>query len=220
MPVVITGSIATDHLMTFSGKFSEQLLADQLAHVSLSFLVDSLQIRRGGVGGNIAFALGVLGRRPVLAAAAGDDFADYREWLESHGVDCSAVHISNALHTARFVCTTDSEMAQLASFYPGAMGEASTISLAALVERIGRPEVVLIGSDGRPAEPELLARGDDSADLHLVDLLPLGSHAVQSTVHVLGTTGSAVHTALWTREGTRNELGEWLLRHLQVTLES
>ena len=82
------------------------------------------------------------------------------------------------------------------------------------------PEVVLIGSDGRPAEPELLARGDDSADLHLVDLLPLGSHAVQSTVHVLGTTGSAVHTALWTREGTRNELGEWLLRHLQVTLES
>ena len=147
MPVVITGSIATDHLMTFSGKFSEQLLADQLAHVSLSFLVDSLQIRRGGVGGNIAFALGVLGRRPVLAAAAGDDFADYREWLESHGVDCSAVHISNALHTARFVCTTDSEMAQLASFYPGAMGEASTISLAALVERIGRPEVVLIGAN-------------------------------------------------------------------------
>ena len=132
MSVVITGSIATDHLMTFSGRFSEQLLPDQLAHVSLSFLVDSLQIRRGGVGGNIAFALGVLGRQPHLVGAAGEDFAEYRGWLERHGVDCSAVHISSALHTARFVCTTDSEMAQLASFYPGAMGEAATISLARL----------------------------------------------------------------------------------------
>lgn len=147
MPVVITGSIATDHLMTFSGRFSEQLLPDQLAHVSLSFLVDSLQIRRGGVGGNIAFALGVLGRRPHLVGAAGEDFADYRSWLEEHGVDCSAVHISRSLHTARFVCTTDADTAQLASFYPGAMGEAATISLSALVERIGRPEIVLVGAN-------------------------------------------------------------------------
>nr|WP_313314653.1 carbohydrate kinase family protein [Dietzia maris] len=147
MPVVITGSIAADHLMTFSGRFSEQLLPDQLAHVSLSFLVDSLQIRRGGVGGNIAFALGVLGRRPHLVGAAGEDFAEYRDWLERHGVDCSAVHISSALHTARFVCTTDSEMAQLASFYPGAMGEAATISLARLADRIGRPDIVLIGAN-------------------------------------------------------------------------
>ena len=147
MSVVITGSIATDHLMTFSGRFSEQLLPDQLAHVSLSFLVDSLQIRRGGVGGNIAFALGVLGRRPLLVGAAGEDFADYRRWLEDHGVDCSAVHISRSLHTARFVCTTDEDMAQLASFYPGAMGEAATISLGELVERTGRPEVVLIGAN-------------------------------------------------------------------------
>lgn len=147
MPVVITGSIATDHLMTFSGRFSEQLLPDQLAHVSLSFLVDSLQIRRGGVGGNIAFALGVLGRSPHLVGAAGEDFAEYRDWLERHGVDCSAVHISSAMHTARFVCTTDADMAQLASFYPGAMGEAATISLARLVERIGRPEIVLIGAN-------------------------------------------------------------------------
>lgn len=147
MPVVITGSIATDHLMTFSGRFSEQLLPDQLAHVSLSFLVDSLQIRRGGVGGNIAFALGVLGRSPHLVGAAGEDFADYQAWLEQHGVDCSAVHISNAMHTARFVCTTDDDMAQLASFYPGAMGEAATISLAKLVERIGRPQLVLVGAN-------------------------------------------------------------------------
>ena len=104
-------------------------------------------VRRGGVGGNIAFALGVLGRRPLLVGAAGEDFADYRRWLEDHGVDCSAVHISRSLHTARFVCTTDEDMAQLASFYPGAMGEAATISLGELVERTGRPEVVLIGAN-------------------------------------------------------------------------
>ena len=79
---------------------------------------------------------------------------------------------------------------------------------------------MLIDSDGRPADPASLSRGDDSADLHLVDLLALSGHAVQATIHVLGSAGSAVHTALWMREDSRNELGEWLLRHLQVTLES
>lgn len=147
MPVVITGSIATDHLMSFSGRFSDALLPDQLQHVSLSFLVDSLQIRRGGVGGNIAFALGVLGRSPYLVGAAGEDFADYQQWLERHGVDCSAVRISQSLHTARFVCTTDSDTAQLASFYPGAMAEAASIRLADLTERIGTPELVLVGAN-------------------------------------------------------------------------
>ena len=82
------------------------------------------------------------------------------------------------------------------------------------------PEAVLIDSDGRPADPASLSRGDDSADLHLVDLLTLSGRAIQSTIHVLGSTGSAVHTALWLREDSRSELGEWLLRHLQVTLES
>lgn len=79
---------------------------------------------------------------------------------------------------------------------------------------------MLIDSDGRPGDPASLSRGDDSADLHLVDLLALSGRAVQTTIHVLGSTGSAVHTALWTREDSRSELGQWLLRHLQVTLES
>ncbi|MDT7630382.1 MAG: adenosine kinase, partial [Pseudonocardiales bacterium] len=91
MPVgttAITGSIATDHLMHFPGRFAEQLLAEQLDRVSLSFLVDDLVIRRGGVGANIAFGMGVLGQRPVLVGAVGADFAEYRDWLERHGVDC------------------------------------------------------------------------------------------------------------------------------------
>ena len=121
MSVVISGSIATDHLMTYPGKFSEQFLPDQLDKISMSFLVSVLEIRRGGVGANIAFAMGVLGQNPHLLGAAGQDFDEYDQWLTGHGVDTSLVRIEESLHTARFVCTTDTEQAQLASFYPGAM---------------------------------------------------------------------------------------------------
>jgi len=86
--IAITGSIATDHLMRFPGKFTDSLVADKLDHVSLSFLVDDLQIRRGGVGANVAFAMGKMGLRPILVGAVGKDFAEYRSWLERHNVDC------------------------------------------------------------------------------------------------------------------------------------
>jgi adenosine kinase len=128
--VIVAGSIATDHLMSFPGRFSEQLLADQLHKVSLSFLVDDLVVRRGGVAANIAFGMGQLGGAPVLMGAVGADFDDYRAWLERHGVNCSFVHISEVHHTARFVCTTDQDMCQIASFYAGAMSEARNIELA------------------------------------------------------------------------------------------
>ncbi len=147
MTIAVTGSIATDHLMRFPGRFSEQLLADHLQKVSLSFLVDDLVIHRGGVAGNMAYAIGVLGGNPTLVGAAGTDFADYREWLESAGVDCSNVLISQTAYTARFVCTSDEDMAQIASFYPGAMSEARDISLADVVSRTGTPELVIVGAN-------------------------------------------------------------------------
>src|ERR1700745_1873523 len=100
--IAVTGSIATDNLMRFPGRFSEQLLADHLQKVSLSFLVDDLVIHRGGVAGNTVLAVGVLGGDVALVGAAGDDFADYREWLQSHGVNCDNVLISESAHTARF----------------------------------------------------------------------------------------------------------------------
>ncbi|WP_026303740.1 carbohydrate kinase family protein [Jongsikchunia kroppenstedtii] len=153
MTIAICGSIATDHLMKFPGKFSEQLVAEQLDHISLSFLVEDLVIRRGGVGGNIAFAMGVLGGSPMLVGAVGADFGEYRAWLESHGVDCAGVRVSETQQTARFMCTTDDEMAQLASFYAGAMTEAREISLADLAAEHGRPELVLVGAD----DPEAMA---------------------------------------------------------------
>lgn len=147
MTIVVTGSIATDHLMRFPGRFSEQLLADHLQKVSLSFLVDDLVVHRGGVAGNMAYAIGVLGGDVALVGAAGDDFADYRRWLEDHGVNCASVWVSKTSHTARFVCTTDVDMAQIASFYPGAMSEAREISLAKVVDSVGAPELVIVGAN-------------------------------------------------------------------------
>jgi adenosine kinase len=147
MSLLIAGSIATDHLMTFQGKFADSLVVEQLDKLSVSFLVEDLEIRRGGVAPNICFGLGRLGLSPTLVGAAGEDFGDYRSWLERHGVDCASVHISESKHTARFVCTTDTTMAQFASFYPGAMSEARLIELAPIVARVGEPEFVLIGAD-------------------------------------------------------------------------
>ncbi len=146
VPVLVSGSIATDHLMHFPGRFSEQLLADQLHKVSLSFLVDDLVVRRGGVAANIAFGMAQLGGAPVLLGAVGTDFDDYRSWLTRHGVDCGSVHVSSTTHTARFVCTTDEEMCQIASFYAGAMSEARLIELAPAVTRTGA-ELVVISAD-------------------------------------------------------------------------
>src|ERR1700760_1224087 len=147
MKIAVTGSIASDHLMHFPGKFADQLIADQLHKVSLSFLVDDLVVRRGGVAPNISFGLSKLGLRPILVGAVGTDFADYRSWLERHGVDCGSVHVSETAHTARFVCTTDDDLNQIASFYAGAMAEARNIELAPVAARAGGLELVLISAN-------------------------------------------------------------------------
>jgi adenosine kinase len=145
--IAVTGSIATDNLMRFPGKFSEQLLADHLHKVSLSFLVDDLVIHRGGVAGNMAYAMGILGGSPLLVGAVGSDFDEYRSHLTSHGVDCSHVYVSDSAYTARFVCTTDEDMAQIASFYPGAMSEARNIKLADVASAAGAPDLVIVGAN-------------------------------------------------------------------------
>jgi adenosine kinase len=145
--ILITGSIATDHLMTFPGRFSDSLVADKIDKVSLSFLVEELEIRRGGVAPNIAFGMGCLGLSPVLVGSVGPDFADYESWLQRHGVDTRGVHVSDSAHTARFVCTTDVEQNQIASFYPGAMSEARNIELKPIVDSLDSADVVLIGAN-------------------------------------------------------------------------
>ncbi|WP_045879048.1 carbohydrate kinase family protein [Pseudofrankia sp. DC12] len=157
MRIAVTGSIATDHLMRFPGRFADQLIAEQLERVSLSFLVDELVIRRGGVAANISFGLGRLGLHPVLVGAVGEDFADYRSWLDRHGVDTASVRVSDLAHTARFVCTTDDDLCQIASFYPGAMSEARHIELAPVADRFGGIDLVIIS----PNDPEAMARHTD-----------------------------------------------------------
>lgn len=154
MSLLVTGSIATDHLMSFGGKFSDSLVVDQLDKLSVSFLVDDLEVRRGGCAANICFGLGSLGLRPILVGAVGEDFADYRSWLERNNVDCDSVHVSDTKHTARFVCTNDSTMAQFASFYPGAMSEAREIELHPVEQRVGGVDYVLVG----PNDPDAMLR--------------------------------------------------------------
>ncbi|MBO0804005.1 MAG: carbohydrate kinase family protein [Nocardiopsaceae bacterium] len=149
MRIAVTGSIATDHIMTFSGKFADTLIAEKLDKLSVSFLVGDLQVRRGGVAGNIAFGLGCLGLNPLLVGSVGPDFAEYREWLDSHGVDTSGVRTSATRHTARFTATNDTEGSQIASFYPGAMSEDSEIDIVALARTHGI-DLVVIGA-GDPA---------------------------------------------------------------------
>lgn len=164
MRIAVTGSIATDHLMTFRGRFADSLIEGQLDKVSLSFLADDLDIRRGGVAGNISFGLGVLGLRPVLVGAAGEDVKDYRAWLERHGVDCDSLHISDSAHTARFVCTTDDDLAQIATFYAGAMAEARQIELAPVADRVGGLDMIVVAPNDPLAmvrhTQECRARGD------------------------------------------------------------
>lgn len=154
MTIIVTGSIAVDHLSTFPGRFSEQLVPDALDRVSLSFLVNSLDVRRGGVAANIAFGLARLGLRPCLVAAAGLDFADYRSWLDRSGVDTASVATSTLLHTARFLCTTDADGNQIASFYSGAMVEARAIELRPVVDRLNALDLVVVS----PNDPVAMLR--------------------------------------------------------------
>lgn len=144
--IVVTGSIATDHLMHFPGRFTDSLLPDQLDRVSLSFLVDDLTVRRGGVAANIAFTMAMLGARPVLVDAVGHDFAEYEGWLAAHGVATDFVLRCDDVATARFVCTTDEQMNQIGSFYAGAMARAREIELAPVVAAIGGTALVMISA--------------------------------------------------------------------------
>jgi len=140
MRIVVTGSIAYDYLMSFPGRFTDHLLPEHVSRVSLSFLVDTMDRRRGGCAPNIAYTLALLGERPLLMATAGQDFPEYRQWLEAAGVDTSLVREVPGKFTASFFCSTDKENNQIASFYTGAMAHAGELSL----RTAGRPDLVIV----------------------------------------------------------------------------
>jgi adenosine kinase len=132
MKIVVTGSIAFDYLMSFPGRFTEHFLPDHMNRVSLSFLVDSMDKRRGGCAPNIAYTLALLGERPLLMATAGEDFGEYRQWLEAAGIDTSHVLQIAGKFCASFFCSTDQNNNQIASFYTGAMADAGQLSFRSI----------------------------------------------------------------------------------------
>jgi adenosine kinase len=152
MNILLTGSVAFDYLMTFPGYFRDHILPDKLDSISLSFLVDSMVRLRGGIAPNIAYTLALLGERPRLFATVGEDFEDYRAWLESKGVDTAWTRVIRGEYTASFFANTDRSNAQIASFYPGAMGHAASLSLLLLED--DRPELVMIS----PNDPQAMKK--------------------------------------------------------------
>lgn len=151
MDILLTGSVAYDYLMTFPGRFQEQILPDRLASISLSFLVDSMSKQRGGIAPNIAYTMALLGERPRVMATVGEDFSDYRNWLEAKGVDTSLMEVIPGQFTASFFATTDQVSAQIASFYPGAMAHSALQSLKKLDPK---PDLVIVS----PSAPEAMMK--------------------------------------------------------------
>jgi len=150
MDIILTGSVAFDYLMTFPGYFRDHILPDKLDSISLSFLVDSFTKRRGGIAPNIAYTLALLGEQPCIMATVGEDFNEYRCWLESKGVDTSMMKVIPGSVTASFFCNTDRSNNQIASFFPGAMGCATQLSFKKLDGK--RPDLVVIS----PNDPEAM----------------------------------------------------------------
>ena len=141
MKIICNGSIAYDYLMTFPGHFKDHIIPDRLDTISLSFLVDSMVRQRGGVSPNIAYTLALLGEKPYLMGTVGEDFGDYRTWLEAQGIDCSLVKVIAGEYTASFFANTDLSNNQICSFYTGAMAYAASYSLDVLTEK---PDLVVI----------------------------------------------------------------------------
>lgn len=152
MNIVVTGSVAYDYLMSFSGKFTDHILPDKLDKISLSFLVESLKRQHGGNAANIAYSLALLGERPRVLAAVGTDFDPYRTSLETAGVDTRSIRVFEDAYTASFFCNTDMEGNQIASFYAGAMRHAPEMSVLQIDPP--KPDLVLVS----PNEPDAIVR--------------------------------------------------------------
>jgi adenosine kinase len=151
MDILLTGSVAFDYLMTFPGYFREHILPERLESISLSFLVDGMTKQRGGIAPNIAYSMALLGEKPRVMATVGEDFGDYRAWLESRGVDTALMQVIPSEFTASFFATTDLLSAQIASFYPGAMAHSAVQSLKALDRK---PDLVVVS----PSSPEAMMK--------------------------------------------------------------
>jgi adenosine kinase len=150
--IVVTGSLAYDYIMDFPGYFKDHILPDKVHMLTVSFLVDSMRRMRGGVAGNIAYSLALLGERPTVLATAGHDFGEYRGWMERHGIDASGVTEIADEFTASCFINTDRANNQIVAFYAGAMAHARNLSLMGL--GLGAEDLVVIS----PTDPQAITR--------------------------------------------------------------
>lgn len=127
-PIVITGSIAIDRLMSFKGKYSDYLIPEKLDVISISVFLDKLTQSNGGVGANIAYTLALLGEKPFLLGSVGEDGKGYMQKLSDIGVNTDFVHFSQTA-TASFNVITDSDQNQVSGFFPGAMFDSEKLSM-------------------------------------------------------------------------------------------
>lgn len=130
MRIIVTGSVAYDYLMSFPGQFKEHILPDKMQVLSVSFLVNSMKKERGGTAPNIAYNLALLGERPEIVATVGEDFSDYRHWLEAHGIETGGIEVIPGDWTASCFINTDQDNNQITAFYPGAMSHAHKLTFA------------------------------------------------------------------------------------------
>ncbi len=149
--VVCTGSIAFDYILSFKGRFRDHILPDKVHILNLSFLVDSLEKRRGGVAGNYAYNLAMLGYPSAVLATAGADAGEYRAWLERLGVDCRGLRLLDGEVSATGFTTTDMDDNQITGYYGGAMNRAGILGLD---DTVPDPEAVIIG----PNAPDAMLR--------------------------------------------------------------
>jgi adenosine kinase len=178
MRIIVTGSIAYDYLMSFPGSFSEHLLPEHLAHVSLSFLVDTMDKRRGGCAPNIAYTLALLGERPAIMATAGQDFGEYRQWLDHAGVDTTLIREVPGKFTASFFCSTDRDNNQIASFYTGAMAHAGELSF----KDAGTCDLAIVSPNDPTA---MVAYAEECRALKLPYIFDPGQQCARSTAEEL-----------------------------------
>jgi adenosine kinase len=152
-PVLCSGSVAWDYILTFAGRFREHILPDSVHVLNLSFLVDRFERRRGGVAANYAYNLRLLGAPAAVLATAGDDAADYRRWLEELGVDCAGLRLLEGEHTATGFTTTDLDDNQITGYYGGAMNRAGELGLQ---DAAPDPAALIIGPNAPAAMKRLV----------------------------------------------------------------
>lgn len=151
MTVVATGSVAFDSIFTFRGRFRDQIMPEKAHIINLSFLADSMEKRRGGVAGNYAYTLALLGHPAAVLAPVGDDGAGYRDWMESLGIDVRGVRVLGGEHTAAGYTVKDLDDNAIWMYYGGAMGKAGEFGLD---DTVPDPEAVIVG----PNEPAAMFR--------------------------------------------------------------